>query len=134
MGNTNALTVAVCMRGHSQRSPVVEFNVPGDPWTEVHFWLLEPHTLYASTGKHVDENVETDPDLSAYTSWFHAAFTLSEQVLKLYVDGDMKDSHDVSGGALSLPFNIRVGMNPNNQDPTRYIAIYTGLYKTIGSR
>ncbi len=128
LASTNELTMAVCMRGHSQRAAAVEFNVPSpsNSWLELHFWILQPTVLYVSPG---DSANSLQTDLSAYNSWFHAAYTISAQGLKLYVDGDLKESNTINDGVLALPYNIRVGRNPNGREPNRYVAVYTELYK-----
>ncbi len=98
----NQLTVAVCIRGHSKRAPLLEFNAVSESFKELsvpNFRLMAPHALHAHPGSNVGLEFRVAADISEFSNseWVHGAFTMSEQTLALYANGEMKESESISG-------------------------------------
>ncbi len=123
---TNQLTMAVCIRGHSKRTPLLEFNAVTEThggWSPPHLWLISPHVLYAHPGLDRESGVVVEADISEFseTEWVHAAFTMSRQTLQLFVNGVLRETENIPRGITRLSHPLRVGMNPDGGEPTRYI-------------
>lgn len=119
LATTNEVTVSICIRGHSQRGPLLEWSKPPtSPWS-THFWIADPGSLYARPWSSSNlPGIPARADISSYDSWVHVGFTVCDDgnstTTKLFVNGKMQESKVGDGSTLELTTNIRLGNNPEN--------------------
>ncbi len=124
LATANEVTVAVCIRGHSQRGPLAERYHRANPKWSTHFWIYREGSLFARTSYRNIAGTPAQTDISTYRSWVHVAFTVSDDrvestTTKLYVNGVRRDIERGPEVTLILASNIRLGYNPDGGDTRR---------------
>ncbi|MBN1479445.1 hypothetical protein JXA70_04155 [candidate division KSB1 bacterium] len=92
--------------------PIVSKHGQASGWT-LRTGAGRANFMITIRGKHYETTSDQILDLN---QWYHLAGTYDGQTLKVYVDGELKNSTDVSGSITPYPGALNIGRNPQWKD------------------